>query len=112
MAGKSILPPFYIITGGNMATTLTSLSVNQPWFDNLCVTAFFTGSPTGVFTVNVGPDNVNWAPLPLSPAPVASGGPGVIVMDLNQLAMPWLQVIYTPTSGSGTLNVTVAGKCV
>lgn len=112
MAGKDTLQPCPILTNVDMATTVTSVPYQMAWFDNICVTLWFSGSPMGTFSVLVGSDNVNLVPMDLNPAPVALGAAGVIVIDIMQLSPRYIQVIYSPSSGDGTLNVTVSGKMV
>jgi hypothetical protein len=120
--GKDVLKPYKIITAGNMsASSITSLATNIQYLDNICLEMVFTGSPTGTFSVQGSVDyqqdangNVtntgNWVPITLSPAPVASGSAGSILIDMNQLSFPYIRVVYTRTSGSGSLTVNIGGK--
>lgn len=119
---KNTLLSFQNIISGNMAlTSITSAVTSIQFLDNIGVQLNFTGTPTGTFDIQVSADyaqdsfgNVtnagNWIGLTFGTAPVASGAASTIYLDLNQLSAPWLRVVYTKTSGTGTLNGFVTGK--
>lgn len=123
MAGrKNNLQVFQNITSGDMSqASITSSVTNIQYLDNIGIQLNFTGVPVGTFAVQVSADylqddygNVqnagNWIPLTLSPSPAASGAAAQIYLDLNQLSAPWIRVVYTKTSGTGTLNGYITGK--
>lgn len=102
--------------------TLTSTPVNIQYLDNIVFQAIFTGSPVGIFSVqssltynqdangnilNAG----TWTALTLNPTPSIAAA-GNLLIDMNQLSMPWIRLVYTKTSGTGTLNAYVGGKMV
>lgn len=106
-----------------MASAITSQVGRIQFLDNIGLQFNFTGTPTGTFAVQVSIDheednlgNVivagNWIPLTFSSSPIASGAAGTIYIDLNQLSAPWIRVVYTPTSGAGSLNAFLCGKAV
>lgn len=121
---KNTLLKFQTITSGAMSTaSLTSLVTNIRNLDNIVVQLNFTGTPTGTFAVQVSADyaqdslgNVtntgNWVPLLLAPAPIASGAAGQIIISLVELPAPYIRVVYTKTSGTGTLNAFITGKAI
>jgi hypothetical protein len=121
---KNTLPPFKVITAGDMSqASLTSLVTDISTLDNIAIEMVFSGSPTGTFAVQGSLDyaqdymgNVtnagNWTPLTLSPTPVSSGSAGTILINLNQLAFPYIRTVYTKTSGTGSLTVFISGKQV
>lgn len=103
------------------AASVTSAVTNIQFLDNIGYQFNFTGTPTGTFVIQVSADyaqdnqgnvtNVgNWIPISFTSPPVASGSPGTIYIDLNELSAPWIQAVYTKTSGTGTLNAYVTGK--
>lgn len=79
---------------------------------------------TGVFDVQVSIDyqqdefgNVqnpgNWIPLPLSPtATVSAGTPTNIYIDVTQISAPFIRLIYTHTSGTGTVAAFITAKVI
>lgn len=119
---KNVLPPFAIISSGDMSqSSLTSTVTNIQYMDNICISLVWTGSPTGTFAVQGSLDHQqdalgniitagNWIALGLSPNPAATGSAGSTLIDLNQLSFPYIRVVYTKTSGTGTLNAKIGGK--
>ena len=122
MAGnsKNFLPPFKIITAGDMSqASLTSTVTDIRYLDNIALQLVMTGTPTGTFAVQVSSDYNpvtgvagTFIPITLSPAPAATGGAQNIYIDLNQLATPFIRVVYTRSAGSGTLDITITAKSV
>lgn len=120
---KNVIRPNRIVTAGVMASTVTSPATNIQFQDNVCYQCNYSGSPVGSFDVQTSADyNPNgddpaipinntgtWAPLGLN---IASAGGSPQVIDLNQLSMPWVRLVYTPVSGSGSLDVFVSTKTV
>jgi len=119
---KNVLSIYKIIDAGDMSqSSITSAVTNITYLDNVCIELVFTGSPVGTFSVQGSLDHQqdalgniitagNWVSLTLSPAPVASGSADQIVIDLNQLSFPYIRVVYTKTSGTGTLNGWIGAK--
>ena len=115
------LNPVTIISAGDMSqASLTSLVVDARGLHSLALQFVFTGTPTGVFTVqgsldycmdNVHTPNAGtWTPLNIDPVPVASGTAGNVIIDLVQVGVPYIQVVYTSSAGAGSLTVTASGK--
>lgn len=52
----------------------------------------------------------NWTTLPLSATPSVSGSPGNGFIDVEALGAYAIRIIYTRTSGTGTMNITISGK--
>lgn len=117
MAGKDTLLRIPIFSAAmsntDMSTSLSSAVTNIKYMDNIAIQLAFTGTPTGTFLVQLNLDSTSvWAALPLSPVPVAQGGPDLIILDLNQLSAEFIQVIYNRTSGSGTIAGWISAKMV
>jgi len=122
MASRPILTPFPVITNGNMASSITSIITITQMLSMISYDISWTGtSPVGVISVqssntyatdasgkviNAG----QWSTLPLSVTPTVSGNSGNGFIDIDASAGYAIRLVYTPTSGTGTLNVTVAGK--
>jgi len=119
---KNALTRTQLLTNGDMSTSsLTSAVLEIQYLDDIGVQLNFTGTPTGTFQVQVSADhqqdaqgNVttagNWVPITFSSSPVASGAAGTVYLDIATLSAPYLRVVYTRVSGSGTLNVFATGK--
>jgi hypothetical protein len=118
MAGKDKLPVYQTIAAGDMSGSLTSKVSDISGFDNVAVQLVWTGTPTGTFAVQGSLDynpqlaTGTWTALTLSSSPAAAGSASNVLLDLNQLSFPWIRVVYTAVSGSGTLNAYIAGKMV
>jgi len=128
MAGnnKQVIKPYQVVTNGDMSqSSITSSITNIQGLDNTGYQLNFTGTPTGTFSVQVSmdyqpgtspnsqPANAgNWISLPLSPAITASGAGDVAYIDLNQLSTPYIRLVYTRTSGTGTLQAFVVSKAI
>lgn len=123
MSRKNILK-FQNITSGNMASaSITSTVSNIQHLDNIGIQLQWTGVPVGTFAIQVSADyaqdiegNVTntgtWTTLTLGPGISAAGSADNAYVDLNQLSSPWIRVVYTKTSGTGTLNGYIVGKMV
>jgi flagellar basal body P-ring protein FlgI len=108
---KNSLVQYQVIKGGDGSGDLTGPSTNIQNLDNIGYQINMTGTMTGVFSVQVSADNTNWVSLTLNPPlSVASGSPTNIYADINQISAPWIRLIYTHTSGSGTVNAFITGK--
>ncbi len=105
-----------------MSASVTSAVTNIGNQDNIAIQIGFTTSDAvGVFSVQGSVDHVqddygnvqvagNWVALTLSPTPVAASAADNILISLNQLPFPWIRLVYTRTSGTGTLSAYIAGK--
>jgi hypothetical protein len=124
---KNILTPIAIISAGNMAGNITSSVVQMQMVDDIALQFDWTGSPVGSIAVQVslnysvdpGGAVLNpgtWATLPSSaftgtyPVPGTTTTPGYLEVPLSSsIAM---RVVYTASSGTGSLTVLAAGKGV
>lgn len=128
MSSRNVLKPWRVINAVSMGASITSTPTNIQNLSDIAIQLNFTGTPTGTFaiqgsndfdatnmggslpgaTVNTG----NWVPLDLSSTPTASGAADVILINMNGLSFPWIRIVYTRTSGTGTLNAYLGGKFV
>lgn len=135
MSRKNNLLAFNNIVAGDMSTaSLTSTVTNIQFLDDIGLELVWTASPVGNFQVQVSidyaqdnssPPNVtstgNWVPLVLTywngsafvtgtDIPTSLGS--AIYLDLALLSAPWIRVVYTKSSGTGTLNSYITAKMV
>ena len=123
MASRPILSPFPVIVNGDMsqATITSSVTIIQ----NLSMVSYSVSwsgtSPVGTISVQVSNDySINmagvvsnpgtWNTLVLSTAPAVSGNTGNGLIDITQTAAFAIRLVYTKTSGVGSLQATVTGK--
>lgn len=120
---KSNLFRFQNITSASMGADVTSAVTNIQMLDNIGFQVVWTGTPVGSFDVQVSLNytqdewgNVSnagdWSSIGLTPAPSASGSAGSAYIDINQISAPWIRLVYTRTSGTGTLQGYITGKMV
>lgn len=114
--GTSSNPKFPVQPGapsGAMSSTNVIISgvIDASFLDNVCVEAAWTGTPTGTFGIQGSVTKINWKDLGLSISGPA-GSAGNILLDLNQLSFPYVRLVYTNISGTGTLTVYAGGKAL
>jgi hypothetical protein len=126
MAAKTFIKPYKVLSSGDMSqSSLTSSITSIQGVDNVVYQFIFTGTPTGVFTIEVSTDYApgvgpnsepanpgHWVTLPVTPALVASGTDGSVFVDLNQMGSPYIRAVYTRTSGTGVLNIIITAKAI
>lgn len=125
MSYRPHIQHFPVITNGSMAGNLTSSVTILDQIPGISYDVAWTGTPVGVFTVEVSntyrqnPDGTaavagNWTALPLIlfngnfPTPAGSASNGMIDVPITQIFA--VRLVYTRTSGSGTLNVVATAK--
>lgn len=107
--GTYLLSP----TNGDMSqATVTAVPVSGQAGDNrqkrfVSVVLTWTGSPVGSAQLYCSADQNNYIPLGTS---LAVSGTGPVGWDVVDSGCHWLSVIYTKTSGSGTLTVSESSK--
>lgn len=123
MAAKSILPVYHGVVAASMTGTITSPITDVRQTDNIVYFLTWTGTPAGTFAVNTSSDYMpapnpgaapqnagTWLPLSLSATISAAGSADQARIELSQLPDPYVQLVYTPSSSTGTLDVWVSGK--
>lgn len=132
MRGKSSLVKFHNINAQSMTGTsvITSAVTSIKDLDDVGIQLNWTSSPVGNFRVQVSIDHVeddlrnvsvagNWVPLLFSywngsafvtsyDIPTSLGSS--IFIDMALLSAPWMRVIYTNASSSGTLDGFITAK--
>lgn len=107
-----------IVNAASTAASVTSDVLNVQDFDNIALQMVWTGTTAGTFAVQASLDYEpagsagTWTALTLSAVPTAAGSADSALVDLNQVAAPWLRVVFTRSSGTGALTVYAAGKRV
>jgi len=117
----NLLFPVHIFNAASMATSLTSPVVEIRNQDNVGIQLHWTGAPVGDFDFQISSDHAqdsqgnvtnagNWVSLPLSPAISAAGSADDAYVDLNQMSAMYCRVVYTRTSGTGSLSGVIVAK--
>lgn len=117
---KNIIDRFQTIASGDMGqATVTSAYTDVRYLDNIGIQIQWTSAnAVGVFTIECS-DNYNpitnttgtWVALTFSPALTApASNNGEFLVNVNQCPHAWIRIVYTRTSGTGTLNAWVHAK--
>jgi hypothetical protein len=127
MAQRPIFTPKYLLTNASMAVQQIAGPSNIEQVSCISYDISWTGAPVGTFAIQVSNTYVpNPSPgnLPLNPGtwttipqnvftgvyPTPAGTPSNGALDFDVTGFTWVQLVYTPTSGSGSLTVVVSGK--
>jgi hypothetical protein len=125
MSAKTILVPYNVVppVAGNMGSILQSFPTKVQMEDTIGYSLSWTGTPTGIFTVQCSADYspgtfpsdypINagtWTNITLNAPIVASGSADNGYVDLQLISAPWVRVVYTPSAGTGVLSAWVVGK--
>lgn len=93
---------------GAMGSSITSLKINNQLRWGYAVQATYTGSPVGTLAIQASNDGVNWSTITITSTSIS--GSGSTMFNMSQELYPYAQLIWTPSSGSGTLYATVYTK--
>jgi hypothetical protein len=120
---KNNIKQFQIVTSGDMSqSSVTSLVTDIQFLDNIAIQINFTGSPVGSFAIQTSLDyaidNVtntvintgNWVDYQGLSISTAVGSP--IIIELNQVSSPFIRLVYSKVSGSGTMNAYISAKTI
>jgi hypothetical protein len=113
---KNVLVPYRIINTVSAGSTVTSGATSIRFLDNIGVSVQWSSgtSPVGVYTVEASIDGLTWKTLADDAATTASvsGASGSYLLRFSNCAYDKLRVVYTFTSGTGTLNAYIMGKSI
>lgn len=125
MAGnsKNFLPAYSVINAVSMAASITSSVTDVRYLDNLLYQVIWTGTPTGTFDLQCSLDyqvgsgstvlnSGTWSSIPLSSVVNPSGSASNTIIYIIEMPAPFLRLVYTRTSGTGTLTAYISGKAI
>lgn len=121
--------PVQLMTDGNMASSLSSIGIDLNQTVMYSIQAVFSGSPVGTLKLQISNDIVPVAPVagnPVGSNPAANvvnwtdytgsstavSAAGNFVWNVFDVGYRWVRVVYTRSSGTGTLNITYSGKSI
>lgn len=112
-----------MVTNGDMSASINSVGIILDQIPLASIHAVWTGSPVGTLKLQVSNDLVkipvsgsadmaanvvNWTDYTGSSQAVS--GAGDFMFNLLSNGYYWIRLVYTRSSGTGTLNVTFSGK--
>jgi len=125
MAGnsKNFLSPFLTINAQSMGASVTSAVTDVRFLDNIGFQVIWTGTPTGSFDVQGSMDYAlgsgstvlnagTWTSIPLSGLVNPAGSASNIPISITEFPFPYIRLVYTRVSGTGTLNAYISAKAV
>ena len=111
---KNVLIPYRIVNAVSAGATATSGSTSIRFLDNVSVSVQWSAgsTPVGVYTIEGTVDGLIWKTVPDDAATTASvsGASGSYMLKFSNCAFDKMRVVYTRTSGSGTLDAYIMGK--
>lgn len=122
MSSRPIIAPFPVITNGDMSSDIISAITVIQTNSMVSYDISWTGStPIGVMEVQVSntySQNAdgsvrnagNWTSITLSATTNVTGNTGNGAIDIDATAFYAIRLKYTRTSGTGTMQATIAGK--
>lgn len=100
-----------LVTGASMGADVTSDVYDTRDYDRVALQVVWSAGATPVGTVAIqgSLDGTNFVAMNVGTLSVA-GNADHMVVDLTEMSLPFIRVLYTRTSGSGTMNVFLFGK--
>lgn len=108
-----------LLSSGDMTGDLTSTGIALNSTYAYSIQGIWSGgsAPVGTFKLQGSDDAgyaggaqpTNWSDV-TSSSQAISGTPGKILYDVTECSYRWVRLVYTHTSGSATLNVTINTK--
>ena len=112
-----------IVTNASMTATVNSLGMPCQQLVLASIQAEWTGAPVGTLHLEISNDEVPYAPGNQANAganvvnwsvytgsTTAVSGPGNFLWNCVFVGYSWMRLVYTPTSGTGTINAYFTGK--
>jgi hypothetical protein len=118
---KNTLKNYSILNAQSAAASFNTFAMptNIDYLDNVSIQVTWTGTPVGTFDVYV--SNVlhpsttltsDWSRLDFGSTPAIDSTNSDMVINLNQIPFSWIAVVYTKTSGTGTISAITTIKTV
>ncbi len=110
-----VLQPLQRVTNGSMSASITSGVVDGRYLEQIKWQLIWTGTPVGTFSLQ---ESLDYNPVTRigtwldngSGIQAATGSGDSVIVNLCNRAPAFYRVVYTRTSGSGTLNVWASGS--
>lgn len=111
---KNVIRGYKMVDAGDMSADITSSEVNVINLDKASIFVSWTGSsPVGVLKVEAkNADNGSWFELDMGGPIDVAGNDSNHILLFNELLHNALRIVFTRTSGTGTLNAVLVAKQV
>lgn len=122
MSSRPYLKQYNVMVNGDMSSTITSavtiidnismISYDISWVGTGCL-GVITIEVSNTYKQNPAGDTIvagNWTPITLSTTTSVLSNTGNGFIDIDKLAAYAVRLKYTPSAGTGVMNVVVTGK--
>lgn len=107
---RSVLNPTHWFSALSLGSTTQSDPYDIRPYDNIGIQLIWTGTPTGTITIEAQIDSSTWTDMGVSPAITLSGSASSQLVGIRNQAFNKIRVVYTRTSGTGSLDAYLIGK--
>jgi len=114
MARKNVVQAFKMIDSGDMSSNIESVSTNVTYLDVSSIAISWSGSsPAGTITIEARNGEANaWTELDFGSTISVSGNSGSHRVVFTEMPFTDLRVVYTASSGTGSLDAIITSKQV
>lgn len=98
-----------LVSAVSMGANITSSSLDLNEANTYCAQLIYTGTPTGTLKLQGSNDNSNWTDISGKSVALA-GSAGSSFLSDTGFGYGFLRIVYTFTSGTGSLTATVNAK--
>lgn len=97
------------IDAGDMSANITGTTIDISMIEHVAHQIIWSGtSPVGTITIQGSLDSSNFSTISTT---AVAANTGSVLTNIPSVGYPYIRATYTATSGVGTLNITVSGKC-
>lgn len=114
MGRKNVVKSYKMIDAGDLSGDITSESTSVINLDKASIHIVWSGSsPSGTINVQAkNGDKGTWRSLDFGTTISVSGNSGEHDIILNELPFDEIRVVYTSTSGTGTVDAVLTAKVI
>ncbi len=114
MSRKNVVSSYSMINAGSLAGNITSSTTNVLNLDKASIHLSWSGSsPAGTLVVEArNGDNDDWYELDFGSTISISGASGDHQIVFNELPFTSIRLVYTRSSGSGSLDAIITSKTI
>lgn len=109
---KAILKRKRLVASQSLGASFNSSQEGVLQCDKVSLQSVYTGSPAGTLEVQASlqdnPGASDWVTLPVTATLPTSASP--ILVDIETGSWQWIRIVFTRTSGTGTIDIDVSYK--
>lgn len=100
-----------LLPSTSMGTTVTTPSYDVTQANTLAIQAIWSGGgvPVGTTSISVSTDNINFT-IDQDSVLAVNGNSGSNFYNIQDIGYRYIRLVYTRTSGTGSLVVNISGK--